>query len=585
MRDHTIKNRLIFIGFALLLTMAGLFYVPQKEGYSGFLVQAATALSDEEEENLRQMQEEVDAVIAQILAWKKAQLGVASNKELFSALAPGAGTSPTDWYALALLLDDAFYGETEPFFQQLLETMKAPEKTDVEQYRRLLVWAEGCEVPVMFPEGAVHPDTLMDKGILSLIYELKYCDAYGVTVSQDTIESLCELELPEGGFALMGAVGDVDVTALALQALFPYQEYEVVGACVERTLMWLSQAQGADGGFSSYGISNAESVAQVILALCQGEKSLLQEAFVKKGNTAWDALQGFCLETGGVSHTKGGVANEMATAQTLYTCVVLRQTIKNFLPESSEPASSSDESELSGEIFAAESIKNESEATGFEAESTQKKDAGVSDSGWTNLSGKQIKGILLGVVGVLVLILLLAVFLTPLPGGGRKHSCRERIQYHGIRMLGILATGSVLCLLLALFLQVESVSEYSLRNTLPEVSEGGDMVYLSITAEGEVGVILEKEPMALQAGDTVFTLLKRVTDGKGISLTYQGGTFGASVYVEGIAGLHEFDGGPQSGWIFRVNGEVLSKACSDVYLSPGDTVEWIYTKNLGEDVP
>ncbi|MBQ7087521.1 MAG: S-layer homology domain-containing protein [Clostridia bacterium] len=56
------------------------------------------------------------------------------------------------------------------------------------------------------------------------------------------------------------------------------------------------------------------------------------------------------------------------------------------------------------------------------------------------------------------------------------------------------------------------------------------------------------------------------------------------VYIEKIEDLGEFDEGATSGWMYKVNGE-FPDCSSDLYtLSAGDEVEWVYTRDLGEDV-
>ena len=57
-----------------------------------------------------------------------------------------------------------------------------------------------------------------------------------------------------------------------------------------------------------------------------------------------------------------------------------------------------------------------------------------------------------------------------------------------------------------------------------------------------------------------------------------------SVYIEGIGNLYEFDCGERSGWMYRVNGWFPNYGCSRYQLEPGDTVEWVYTCDLGADV-
>lgn len=58
---------------------------------------------------------------------------------------------------------------------------------------------------------------------------------------------------------------------------------------------------------------------------------------------------------------------------------------------------------------------------------------------------------------------------------------------------------------------------------------------------------------------------------------------GATAYVQGINSIFEFDEGPKSGWLYRVNGVFPDKSSGAVKINTGDKVDWVYTKELGED--
>ena len=57
-----------------------------------------------------------------------------------------------------------------------------------------------------------------------------------------------------------------------------------------------------------------------------------------------------------------------------------------------------------------------------------------------------------------------------------------------------------------------------------------------------------------------------------------------SAYIEGIGNLYEFDAGELSGWIYRVNGKIMSVGCSQYKLKNGDKIEFLYTCNMGKDL-
>ena len=70
----------------------------------------------------------------------------------------------------------------------------------------------------------------------------------------------------------------------------------------------------------------------------------------------------------------------------------------------------------------------------------------------------------------------------------------------------------------------------------------------------------------------------------GIHMEYTDTPGYGSAYIEGIGNLYEFDGGPLSGWMYRVTGTFPNKGCSGAAAAPGDRVEWVYTCDLGRDV-
>ena len=148
--------------------------------------------------------------------------------------------------------------------------------------------------------------------------------------------------------------------------------------------------------------------------------------------------------------------------------------------------------------------------------------------------------------------------------------------------------------------EFQSVEEYYLVH-IDDIEEDSETVFISIDCtdvlrhmddldlalreEGYIpadGMILAPTEYVLRPGDTVFDLLKRTCRHNKIQMEYQGADKNAfgTVYVQGIGYLYEFSCGPQSGWIFTVNGEFPDRGCSDYKLSDGDKVEWKYSCSL-----
>lgn len=99
------------------------------------------------------------------------------------------------------------------------------------------------------------------------------------------------------------------------------------------------------------------------------------------------------------------------------------------------------------------------------------------------------------------------------------------------------------------------------------------------------GIILNTTTYKGTTDNTVFDVLNTVCRNNGIQLESKYTPLYESYYVMGINYLYEFDGGPQSGWMYRVNGWFPNYGCSSYYLSDGDVIEWLYTcEGLGTDV-
>lgn len=117
-------------------------------------------------------------------------------------------------------------------------------------------------------------------------------------------------------------VGDVDMTAMALQALAPYYNEggdTTVNAAVDKALQWLS-AKYKDTGYTS-----AESCAQVVVALSALQLNANSDSsFVKTVDGAptsvlGDLLRYYLGEGQGFKHTASGkTADQKATEQALY---------------------------------------------------------------------------------------------------------------------------------------------------------------------------------------------------------------------------------------------------------------------------
>ena len=100
----------------------------------------------------------------------------------------------------------------------------------------------------------------------------------------------------------------------------------------------------------------------------------------------------------------------------------------------------------------------------------------------------------------------------------------------------------------------------------------------------EDGVILSATQFEFTPGESVFDVLLRATRGNGIHMEFREDSMYSGKYIEGINYLYEFDGGPLSGWMYRVNGQFPNYGCAAYTVEEGDAIVWMYTCDLGMDV-
>lgn len=100
----------------------------------------------------------------------------------------------------------------------------------------------------------------------------------------------------------------------------------------------------------------------------------------------------------------------------------------------------------------------------------------------------------------------------------------------------------------------------------------------------EDGWILQPVTVTFYQGESVFNVLQRTCKQQGIHMEFKNTPMYNSAYIEGIHNLYEFDCGELSGWMYKVNDWFPNYGCSRYQLKDGDTVCWVYTCDLGNDV-
>lgn len=124
----------------------------------------------------------------------------------------------------------------------------------------------------------------------------------------EIISSIIDTRNSDGGFSLTAGDGrsDIDITAMALQALAPYRCCNETEDTVSGALKYLAE--------SLESVDNCESTAQIICALCCLDIDPDED---ERFAGLTDELISYANDDGGFAHQKGGESSELASSQAL----------------------------------------------------------------------------------------------------------------------------------------------------------------------------------------------------------------------------------------------------------------------------
>ena len=146
------------------------------------------------------------------------------------------------------------------------------------------------------------------------------------TIRQQCVDAIVAAQHNDGGWSLVTAKtqpSNVDITGMALTALYPYRDQPEVAAACETAITWLSESQLDNGGFPYGKGETSESCAWAIVALTTwGINPDTDPLFIKNGYSPIDNLLTYYLEEEAMfEHGRGAGANAMATDQATYALV------------------------------------------------------------------------------------------------------------------------------------------------------------------------------------------------------------------------------------------------------------------------
>lgn len=178
-------------------------------------------------------------------------------------------------------------------------------------------------------------DKVVWQGTNGAFFALIALDTWGfelpkkaTTTREKLIQYILSKQLSDGGWNLSGVKADPDMTAMAIQALSTYKDREDIKVSINKALDTLTNLQGANGSYQSWGTTNLESVAQVITALASLNIDVNKDQRFHKLFTSFFTF--YNVKDGGFKHVlTESVSNGMATEQASYTLAAYNRLIES----------------------------------------------------------------------------------------------------------------------------------------------------------------------------------------------------------------------------------------------------------------
>lgn len=237
-----------------------------------------------------------------------------------------------DWAVIGLykssIYEDTFFDE---YYSNICEYLSSVDgilsTTKSTEYSRLAIALSnlGYDCSDIATYDLISPlldyDFVTLQGLNAVIYALIALNSANITdeICDEYQAYILDRQLADGGWSLMtnATTSDIDITAMALQALSFYVNSYDVSNSIDKAISYLSSSQNEDASFSSFEAPSLETTTQVLVALCKLNISIDDESFVKNGLTIYNSIDDFRLNDGSYSSTIGGEVSQIATEQAL----------------------------------------------------------------------------------------------------------------------------------------------------------------------------------------------------------------------------------------------------------------------------
>ena len=268
-----------------------------------------------------------------VCQWQRDKMGISQDESIFSGdFLQNAGIGSSDWLAIGISRF-GFEEDYEAYLTALSQRVKALSDTDnATEWQRCAITASamggdpadlgGIDLVKGGVYGRDENNSVGKQGLNGWIFALLTLDTMGYKTPEGAefdreriLDEIVSSQNTDGGFSLSKGESDIDITAMALQAIAPYYNdfsRDDVRKSVDKAVEYLSGKQDSSGTFGS-----AEADSQVVIALCSlGIDPEADSRFVKNADLL-TALLSYQNSDGGFSHEKGGDSDELATGQAL----------------------------------------------------------------------------------------------------------------------------------------------------------------------------------------------------------------------------------------------------------------------------
>lgn len=504
------------------------------------------------------------AVLALARAGGSHRAEAALPAEISGLEAPLGGAEPPEGYF------DGYYARVAAFVEDNGSATLDDRKSTENSRLALALSALGADARDVGGRNLLEPLASLSyvaaQGINGPIHALLALDARGYPVPQPsgaeeqaTREKLAQYVLDReigkgtedaGGFSLMGGAPDPDITSMALAALAPYKDSSAAaGAAIERGLAALSGIQSEDGGFAAWGGANAESCAQAVIALSSlGIDAQRDPRFVRRGGNPLSALLRFRADDGGFRHMPSDAGSDgMATEQAAMALVAYDRLVNGrdalyAMADASgllQPQNPTvDKRSLEAAIALAET----------------KKAADWTASSWNAMQNS------LGTAKTLA---------------AKADASQTQVDA---------AAGALNAAITAL-VPASGSSGGGSRSIIVSFRLIGDGKHDGGVAGHDKYVTWIATKRYSFSGDSVsiYELLVTALSDAGLSQTGAESNYVKRIKAPASLGgywLGELDNGPNSGWMFTINGVHAGRGLKDYYAQDGDSVIWHYTDDF-----